>query len=231
MSNERAPAKTLKAEQSERTRAALMKTARTMFAERGYARTSLEEVARRAAMTTGALYHQYRDKQDLFRAVLDELQVETFERIRERSRARVGPAGRQSWERFAAAAQLALDCFMDPVFCQIVMVDGPAVLGWQAWHRIRVEHMLKHLRQVLEQQMDQGHISREPVEPLAHLLFGALSEAGMLIAHAADKRAARKEIGASALRLFERLKLRNSPRRQKARPHLSWGNSSRGQLA
>jgi AcrR family transcriptional regulator len=51
-----------KAEQSERTRRALLDAAWELFAEHGYAKTSTEEVVRRAAVTSGALYYHFRDK-------------------------------------------------------------------------------------------------------------------------------------------------------------------------
>src|SRR5262249_61376103 len=60
------------AENSAATRNALLKVARKLFAERGYANTATEEVVQRARVTRGALYHHFRDKQDLFKAVLHE---------------------------------------------------------------------------------------------------------------------------------------------------------------
>src|SRR5437764_686582 len=90
---------------------------------------------------------------------------------------------------------------------QIVMVDGPAVLGWHEWHRIRGESIIGHLRVALEEQIKLGHIESEPVESLAQLLFGALTEAGMMIAHAEDKRAMRAKVGGLALRMFNHLRV------------------------
>ncbi|MGO9607852.1 MAG: TetR/AcrR family transcriptional regulator [Candidatus Binataceae bacterium] len=198
--------KTRKAEQSEKTRGALLKVARKIFAESGYAQTSLELVAERAGVTTGAVYHQYRDKRALFQAVVEEIEAEVFQQIREKSREKLA---RHSWERLVLAAELILDSFTDPIYCQIVMIDGPAVLGWKTWHGIRDGHTLAHIRDALEHQMDLGHIAREPSEPLAHIMFGGLTEAGMVISHAEDKRAARREMGAATLRVFNRLKVRN----------------------
>jgi len=207
MSIDTPPRKTLKAAQSEKTRAALLRIARAMFAENGFAATSLELVAERAGVTTGAVYHQYRDKRRLFQAVLEQIESEVFESIRERSRA---GADRESWERLVAAAELILDSFTDPVYCQVVMIDGPAVLGWEVWHEIRASHILRYICDALVQQMELGRIAREPGQPLAHVMFGALNEAGLVIAHSADKRATRKEMGAALLRNFNRLRLRKA---------------------
>ncbi|HUA35372.1 MAG TPA: TetR/AcrR family transcriptional regulator [Candidatus Binataceae bacterium] len=212
MSIEAPTRKTLKTEQSEKTRAALLRVARAMFAESGFAATSLELVAERAGVTTGAVYHQYRDKRRLFQAVVEELDAEVFQSIRERSREHVD---RQAWQRLVAAAELILDSFTDPVYCQIVMVDGPAVLGWKVWHEIRANHILRYIRDAFEAQMALGRIAREPAEPLAHVVFGGFTEAGLAIANAADKRAARRELGAATLRMFNRLKLRDAKKKSR----------------
>lgn len=50
------------------------------FVERGYAATKLAEVARRAGVSKGTLYLYFRDKEDLFRAVVDRMAVPTVER-------------------------------------------------------------------------------------------------------------------------------------------------------
>ncbi len=62
-----------KAGRAESTRRALLDSARSLFGERGYAGTSVDEVVRHAGLTKGALYHHFRDKDDLFRAVLEEV--------------------------------------------------------------------------------------------------------------------------------------------------------------
>src|SRR4051812_37194868 len=68
--------RTSKAAQSEATRGRLLAAARSLFAERGYAHVGTEEIVRSAGVTRGALYHQFADKRDLFRAVFEELETE-----------------------------------------------------------------------------------------------------------------------------------------------------------
>src|SRR5262249_34523696 len=74
-------ARTAKAEQSEATRAALMATARAMFAQRGYAGVGTEEIVRSAGVTRGALYHHFAGKAELFEAVYEEVERELLESI------------------------------------------------------------------------------------------------------------------------------------------------------
>jgi AcrR family transcriptional regulator len=55
-----------------RTRARLIASARTVFARRGYHRASLEEIGEEAGYSTGAVYSNFKGKEDLFLAVLEE---------------------------------------------------------------------------------------------------------------------------------------------------------------
>src|SRR6478752_5521701 len=77
------PARTLKAEQSEATRAALVSVARSLFAERGYAAVGTEEIVRAAGVTRGALYHHFQGKRELFQAVYEDVEQTLLERIAE----------------------------------------------------------------------------------------------------------------------------------------------------
>jgi AcrR family transcriptional regulator len=208
MSTVAAAPRTEKARQSSRTRARLLRVARKAFAAQGYAGASLDTVARRAGVTTGAVYHQYGDKKGLFRAVLEDLESERLERVLDESRRRAGRAGRQSWRRLVAAVEVLLDSFSDPAVRQIIMIDGPAVLGMTAWYELRNRRVLSHLTEALEFQMQLGEIAPEPAAALAMVLLGALTSAGMFIAHAEDKTAARKLAGGAALRLVDRLRVR-----------------------
>jgi AcrR family transcriptional regulator len=58
-----------KGDKRERTRAALLEAARALIRENGYERTTLEEVARRAGMTTGAIYGNFKNRDELFIAL------------------------------------------------------------------------------------------------------------------------------------------------------------------
>jgi AcrR family transcriptional regulator len=59
-----------KGDKRERTRAALIRAAAEIIGEKGWDRTSLEEVASRAGMTRGAIYGNFKHRDDLFLAVV-----------------------------------------------------------------------------------------------------------------------------------------------------------------
>src|SRR5881398_3481078 len=113
-------AKTLKEEHAEATRAALIASARALFAERGYAAVSIEEIVRRARVTRGALYHHFEDKADLFRAVFERVQ-----RLLDAASSQPDPA-----RHLEVGCHAFLDACAEPDVQRIVLLDGPAVLGW-----------------------------------------------------------------------------------------------------
>jgi AcrR family transcriptional regulator len=191
----------VKAERSELTRAALLAAARELFTERGYAVVSTEEVVRRAGVTRGALYHHFRDKQDLFRAVFEAIEQEMAERVAAAALAEADP-----WERQRLATGAFLDNCLDPAVQRIALTDAPSVLGLAAWREIEERYGLALVQMAIQSLIDEGLIERQPVEPLAHLLLGAFTEAGLLIARSSDRVAARAQVGESIDRLMAGLR-------------------------
>ncbi len=196
-------AKGRKAEQYEHTRRVLLDVARRLFADYGYTDTGTEEVVRQAGVTRGALYYHFRDKRDLFRAVVEDLQGEILGKVQAAAAATADP-----WEGLRAGLHAFLDACMEPAVQRIVLVDAPSVLGWAAWRELDAKYGFGLLRAVLQGLMDDGLLEPQPVEPLAHMLLGALSEAGMVIAQAGDVEAARRDVGVSLDRLLRGLRPR-----------------------
>src|SRR3954453_8289785 len=95
--------KSRREEYSAATRRALVDSATTLFAERGYARTSLDDIAAGARVTKGALYGHFASKQALFRAVLQELEGATAAEVR-----RAAQAADTAWD----ASLVGLNTFL-----------------------------------------------------------------------------------------------------------------------
>ncbi|MET1080601.1 MAG: TetR family transcriptional regulator [Pseudomonas sp.] len=62
-------------EDAEKTRHALLAAAEQLFLERGVAHTSLEQIARAAQLTRGAVYWHFQNKADLFHALLEQVRL------------------------------------------------------------------------------------------------------------------------------------------------------------
>jgi AcrR family transcriptional regulator len=177
-------------ERSAATREALIAAARELFAERGYAAVGTEEIVRKAGLTRGALYHHFAGKRELFEAVYETIEGEVTERIA--ADALVGAS--DPLEALRAGARAFLDHCLEPEVQRIVLIDAPAVLGWERWREIGARYGLGLIEAALQAAIDAGEITPAPVKPLAHVLLGALDEAAMAVARADDPAAASDEM-------------------------------------
>lgn len=186
------------------TRRALLDAARSLFAEKGYHGTAAEEIASRAGLTRGALYHHFEDKKDLFRVVVDEMEGEIDEEIEAAERAQ------SDLPRAVMAGYRAfLDAVLDPEMRRTFFLDGPSVLGWE-WREIDARHAVGKIEEGLESLIAEGHMEPQPVKPLARLINGALLEAAFFVAASDDPGAARDEAWGGMERLVGGLMNRRS---------------------
>jgi AcrR family transcriptional regulator len=192
-----------KAAQSEATTAALVGAARELFAVRGYASVGTEEIVQRAGVTRGALYHHFHGgKEELFRAVVIQLSAETASRVRGLARAVEDP-----WDSLVAGIDAFLDACATTEVQRILLVDGPAVLGWDVWRAIDADYGLGLIEDSLARAIEAGRLPPQPTRAAAHVLLGALDEAAMVVARADDPLAARVEMGETVHRLLEGLRV------------------------
>ena len=205
-----------KQRRSELTRRDVLEAACLTFAERGFADASMEEIAARAGVTRGPLYHYFDDKEDLFRAVYQEIEREIAESVLAGVRSRTG-TGDDAWAQVRAGNHAFLDACLHPIVQRIALLEAPSVLGWDA-RRDFAHYGLGLIRQGLQNAIDERVIEPQPIEPLAHLLRAVLTEGALLIARAEDQASARAEVGAAVDRLIEGLR---RPQRRAARPKSS----------
>ena len=121
------------AERTAATRAKLLGASRKLFAVNGFADVSTQEIVAAAGVTRGALYHQFADKAELFAAVYEEVEAELVTQIATRI-AEAEPADHLAAMR--TGARLFLDLCSAPDVQRIVLIDAPAVLGWERWREI-----------------------------------------------------------------------------------------------
>jgi AcrR family transcriptional regulator len=169
------------AARSASTRTKLLRAARVLFARKGYAGVGTEEIARRAGVTRGALYHQFPAKEDLFLAVYEQVERELTEGVD-------GLLGEVASPLAAMRAGIRafLEACRAPEVQRIVLIDGPAVLGWARWREVAERYGLGLMEAVIRGAVDAGEIAPIAVEPLAHLLMGALDEAALMVARDPD---------------------------------------------
>jgi AcrR family transcriptional regulator len=189
------------ADRSAATRAALVEAARALFAEHGFAAVGTETIVRAAGVTRGALYHQFADKGELFAAVVEAVEHDVMARVLRRL-GEENPADPDPLDELVRGASAWLDACSEPDVQRIVLLDAPAVLGWERWREIGQRYSVGVVESVLAAAVEAGRIEPQPVSPLAHLVVGALDEGASLIARAEDQERAREEVRAALGRLI-----------------------------
>ena len=187
------------AERLAATRAALLKAAKTVFAEQGYEAAATEEIVRRAKVTRGALYHHFEDKRALFDAVASDVAREIATRIDAMT-----PMD-DPLQALIVGTGAFLDACLDPAVRRIYLIDAPAVLGWHRWREIDAPHGVRSLREGVTAMLAERPDDALAIEPTTFLLAGAFNEAALWIAEAKDEKAARRAMDRALAALIERL--------------------------
>lgn len=182
----------LRAKHTDETRKALIEAARRLFAANGYYNVGIREFAAEAGVTRGALYHHFEGKEDLFVAVMEDIQAELKANAATRHRASERP---DRWTQLRQDLQIALDEMMEPAIVQILLIDAPSVLGWKRWREHRQTFGLAAIRKAIEGSVAEGLIAAQPAQELAHLISSSFNEATILIAYADDAEAMRVSAG------------------------------------
>lgn len=182
-------------ERGQATRAHLVEVATRLFAAHGYDGTSIAAVLADSGVSRGSLYHHFPGKDALFWAVLEGVGARIGEQVREAMRDAGDPvaalrAGSLAWIRLAT----------DPVVQQVMLIDAPAVLGWQRW-REDEQSSLGEIRALLTYAADAGSIEPRHVDAFAHIVLAAVNEMTLMIA-GADDPAAALSAGESAVAEF-----------------------------
>jgi AcrR family transcriptional regulator len=160
-----------------------------LFATRGYAGTSLEDVAVASQVTRGAVYHHFDGKQALFEAVLDAQETRAIARI---------TAAATADDPLEAARQ-ALDAFLDqccdPVYGRLVWLEGPTALGWHRWRECEQKYAYGLVERFITALVDAGYLTDRARGSLVRFSFWMLGGAGLALAEApeADRPRLREE--------------------------------------
>lgn len=187
-------------EQSEATAARVLATARRLFTERGYADVGLEEVAAQSAVTRGAVYHHFGSKRGLFQAVLAQVQHSVADAIERDTALVAGP-----WDMLEAGCRTFLVASVQDEARRIMLVDAPAVLGWNVWRHQDGANSGRLLEGVLGELADAGLLATVSVDATAALLSGAMNEAALWIAGSSEPHTATEQAWTTLQRMLRAL--------------------------
>jgi AcrR family transcriptional regulator len=186
------PQASLRAEQVAQTRAALVMAGRRLFGSQGFAATSVEDIAREARVTTGALYHHFPTKAAVFESVFEQVHADLMEASLQAAGQAADAIG-----LLTAGFGAFLDAVLEPEVQRIVITDAPAVLGLARFVELDERNAFAAAVAALEAANESGALHVPDPPTLARLLFGALTRAGLLIASSAEPEATRDAVAAT----------------------------------
>lgn len=175
--------------------------AESHFAGVGYEAVSTEVIVREAGLTRGALYHHFGSKQGLFEAVVKTVQNRLAQAVREASRGE-----HDLWAAFMNGCHAWLGAATHPAARRILLLDAPAVLGWERWLALDAEGGGRLLREGVAKLVAKGELGDVQPEALTQLLNGAMNQAALWVAHTSDRDAALVDAKRTLERLLEGLR-------------------------
>lgn len=167
----------------------LVEIARVHFTEFGYANAALESIVQEAELTRGAVYHHFRNKKALFCFVLEEVQKEVAEKVEE-----AASKTDDLWQQLFEGCQAFIMAAIEPRNKRIMLLDGPAILGWEAWREMDNNHSMRLLRGQLGIMQDQGCMRSISLDVMTHFISGGLNELALWLANEASESNALEEI-------------------------------------
>ncbi len=176
------------------TKRALVDVAERLFTEHGYSGTSLDAIVAGADVTKGALYHHFSGKQAIFEAA--------FERVESRATAGIAAAtegSRDPWEKAQAGLRAFLTAVQEPGYRQIVISDGPSVLGHERYREQEERSTYAIVDEIVRSVLgaDDWELDDAMLDTFTRIFFGAMSAAGGAVAVSDDAAAAARRVEAA----------------------------------
>ncbi len=168
----------------------MLAAARASFGSKGYAQTSVDEIAAAARVTKGAVYHHFSGKEALFRAVWTEVEAEATARA-----ASAGDSDSPPIEQLVTEVDAYLEVALDEEVRQITLIDGPVVLGLEPEGPVEQHPGHVALRAFIAAAIDRGELRDLDPGVFAHLVGGLALLGGLVIARAGDPETTRATVG------------------------------------
>ena len=175
------------------TRQGLVDEARKLFARRGYHAASLDEVCAQAGVTKGALYHHFQNKEDLFLAVLDDVEKDLVRAGTTASGPTTSEPVGDMWDQLRNGCQAFLDVCVHPNTGRI-LIEARSAVVWERARQVERRY-LDVLGDMLANAAAEGIIETARPDILAKLLFGLFAESASMIASAPDPAVERRDVG------------------------------------
>lgn len=162
------------AAEAARTASRVVEEATSLFASRGFAAVSVDDIAREVGATRGAVYHHFTNKAGVFMAVVAVLQANVATAVEDAADA----AGEDSGGRLRAGCHAFLESITSSVAARVLLVDAPSVIGWREWRDLDARNSASHLGEALES----VGVPEADLGATTALLSGAMNDAALWLA-------------------------------------------------
>ena len=189
---------TTQAERRATTVAAIIRAAGELFTAHGFAPTSIDQIANRAGVAKGAVYHHFESKEQIFGAVFEQMTAALAGEV-----AKGAAAGKFIRDRIERGTLKYLTSISGDKFRQVLLIDGPAVLGWEKWREVDARYFGASMQTPTARTL-QDRVSAREVKAVSHLVAGALSEAALVCATSKHRVRDARDFTAALLKMLSR---------------------------
>ncbi|MBB6521285.1 TetR/AcrR family transcriptional regulator [Pseudoteredinibacter isoporae] len=172
-------------ENAEATREELIEKAGLLFGKQGFSKTSLGKIAEDARVTKGAIYHHFKNKEDIFAACYSKQASQVSAHVEKVS------LTDDPWLDMINQSKAFLETSKTT---RIPIQEAITVLGWEKWRKLDEEHTLKPLIEGVTRLIDHGLLKPYKADLLADAIFGVLIHSMMSLVGARDRKAKREEL-------------------------------------
>ena len=163
-----------------------------MFATGGFDATSMDDIAEAAGVAKGAVYHHFESKEQIFQRVFEQMTGALAAEV-----AATAATGKSILDRFERGTLKYLTSIAGNKFRQVLLIDGPAVLGWEKWREIDA----RYFGGVMKAPMERTPHARE-IAAIGHLIAGAVSEAALVCATSDHRVRAARDFTSALLKML-----------------------------
>ncbi len=162
---------------------AVLDAAKTLFVTNGLDATSVDEIARVAQASKGAVYHHFRDKQAIFTEVFRVSQEAVTAKVID---AMTTELDEQPWEKVQTAIRLFLHSYVADDDARALLRQVVSVLGWDRVREFNEQQTLPFLSTTLESFVANGYARAVSVGATVELFFAMFYNVVVYITDVAD---------------------------------------------
>ncbi|POP52262.1 TetR/AcrR family transcriptional regulator [Zhongshania marina] len=174
------PKRQTQAERRELTQTKVLESACRIFGSKGYADTSLKDIAEDLGLTITPIYHYFGNKQSLFLAVTEAMELEFSKQIE-------GISFKAGKVNLIEIWDILIEMTQQPNFARIVLSDAPIILGRERWEDTSVVQAVSkifrdQLSLFFENDSVDSLLSENDIVLLQRMLMGCFTEAALMLA-------------------------------------------------